>query len=362
MLMLTVALAYLPFLFFGYGSDGDTANVLNTVQSLIVNHTYLMSRVPGHVPQEIGATLLTLIGGSVLSNAGSLLMALLALYSFLRICRYFRIPHAKLLFLLFAFQPILWAHATYTIDYVWALAFLLLGFDLVLEERLFWGSIVWGLAVGTRLPFLLIVCSFMAWFFVQKKLSPKQFLQSAVIIAVTSVILFLPPFLSSGSNFSFLIVFNNSLKFDLVGWVGRFVYKNIYFWGLQTLLAFAIIFPWVIRGIKRKRMEFQGLLLLLLFVGFATELSFLSMPTKRPFLLPMLPFVLIVLGIALSDHRKLLLALFVVQLTYAVIDFNVAQPDIPGHATSAEVGFWIEPGYLMTEMESRVFSDIPRKP
>jgi hypothetical protein len=361
LLLLVIALAYLPFIFFGYGSDPDTGNVLISVRSLLQDHAYAMSRVPGHVPHEVGSALLSLLGGSVLSNAGSVAMALVACYSFIRICRTLEIPHRKLLLLLFAFQPVLWVHATYTIDSAWALGFLLAGFCLFLEGKRAWGSIVWGFAIGTRLPFILIVAAFVLWFFLQKEISLRETFSYGLIILAVSVVLFIPPFLSTGADFSFLIVFTESLKFDLAGWVGRFGYKNIYFWGLQTVVALVLISPWIIRGIKKQRSAFKSTFVLSLLVCLATELLFMYMPTKRPFLLPMLPFVLIVLGIALADHRRLLIALLIVQLSYAVVDFNLAQPDVPGHATSAQIGFWIEPGYLTTDIQSRVYGT-PRKP
>jgi hypothetical protein len=82
---------------------------------------------------------------------------------------------------------------------------------------------------------------------------------------------------------------------------------------------------------------------------------------KRPYLLPFLPFALLFLGIALKNYRELLVVLLLVQLSYNLIDFNLAQPDNPGYATSAQIGFWIEPGYLITEVQSRLLGT-PRKP
>jgi hypothetical protein len=39
---------------------------------------------------------------------------------------------------------------------------------------------------------------------------------------------------------------------------------------------------------------------------------------------------------------------------FNVINVNLAQPNQPGLASSARIGLWIEPGYLLQEMQARL--------
>jgi hypothetical protein len=84
------------------------------------------------------------------------------------------------------------------------------------------------------------------------------------------------------------------------------------------------------------------------------EALFLKVPLENEYLLPMLPFALILIGVLLRDRRKALIGLVCVQLSYAMININLARPDQENHATDATVGLWIEPGYVVHDTRKRL--------
>ncbi|MCX5702955.1 MAG: hypothetical protein NT066_00425, partial [Candidatus Omnitrophica bacterium] len=89
-------LLYLPLVFLGYGSEAgyyDSRSVINTAKTLIQQHIYIPSRYPGSIVHELITTLLFMIGGNLLSNLGTLVMSLLLIYFFIKICEYHDIPH-----------------------------------------------------------------------------------------------------------------------------------------------------------------------------------------------------------------------------------------------------------------------------
>ena len=83
------------------------------------------------------------------------------------------------------------------------------------------------------------------------------------------------------------------------------------------------------------------------------EALFLGLPVQRAYLLPMLPFVLILLGIAMKDRSRALLALTILIASYNFVSINLARPDVPDHATRARFGIFLEPGYLLDDLASR---------
>ena len=85
----------------------------------------------------------------------------------------------------------------------------------------------------------------------------------------------------------------------------------------------------------------------------AYKALFLKYPLEGGYLLPMLPAVLILLGIGLA-HRPAILAAFGAALAlYAVVSINVARPNEPYRATGGRVGLWIEHGPLWRDVRMR---------
>jgi len=84
----------------------------------------------------------------------------------------------------------------------------------------------------------------------------------------------------------------------------------------------------------------------------ASEALFLSFPVEVEYLLPILPFFLLLVGAGLKSRRVLLVFLALV-LSYNLVNFNIAHPDSPGQASSASIGLWVEPGYMAQEMRMR---------
>ncbi len=149
-LLAVAAGLYIPLAFLGFGSDSDAFSVVRTGQHFVETLDYVPSRLPGFFVHEVFVYFLNLVGGSLLSNLGTVAMALITLNSFRRICQYFQVPHATLLTAILMVQPFFWVNATSTIDYLWALGFCLLGFDLLLNRKYLPGIIT--LCACHRLP------------------------------------------------------------------------------------------------------------------------------------------------------------------------------------------------------------------
>ncbi len=349
-------LLYLPLIFTGYGSWPDIYLVLDTGRNFIHRGNWTPSRNPGYFVHEFFTMILNYLGGSILTNLGTSVMALLAVYSFIFICKKFEIPNYKFLALTIAVNPIFWVNATSTIDHVWAIGFILAGFALLLQNKYQLGGLLLGLSVGSRLSSFIAAIGIFVFLWLTAKDKRKQIVWAGFLCGVSSALFYLPSFINAGYTFIFLTPGVGGLEF----WTfylraGRFIYKNIYFWGLP---AFIILVAMSLISIKKRQIFFQerwrAISLLSFFIIIGYEALYFEYPIKPAYLLPLLPFALIVLGIGLKDRPKIIYLFATLVFFYNFINFNVAKPNIPGQATDAKFGFAIEKGYLLQDIEKRL--------
>lgn len=344
---------YFPLVFLGYGSHCDSHLVINTAQTLIEAHKYVPSRTPGYFVHEASTALLFMLGGSLLTNLGTMAMSLLTIYFFIKTCGYHSIPHRHLLAILLIIHPLYWVNSTCTIDYVWALALILIGYTLWNRKNYVGAGVLLGLSIGTRLSSILFVIAFAVSSFLTRETGRKEILLTAIISIGIGALLYIPSFVWAGYSLRFLTYAIGD--WDWIGYLARFVYKNIYFWGLQTALALLFLAPWMIKRIKRDiQSEYKDIVVLSILVIVSFEALYLKVPLKPEYLLPMLPFALMLLGISLKKHGRIILLLILIQFSYNLINFNIAHVDNPNNATTFWIGLWVEWGYLITDVFNRL--------
>ena len=355
------AFLYLPFVFAGPGSDPDSLRELHSGATLLSQHRYVLSRPPGYFPYEALCGVVYALGGAVATNLATIAMSLAALDSFLRICERFAVPHRYLLAATMAIHPIYWASSTSTIDFIWALGCFLVGFRLLLIDRYFGAAAMLGLAVGIRLSSILLAAPLLIWELIERPRDARLWVTAALAAAIGAS-LYIPEFVASGNSLSFLTYYLG--EWSLTDHFGRFIYKNVYFWGLPTTICLVAIAPMLVRRLLGCDRKFSRIIMLSASIVIGFEALFLKIPVQRAYLLPMLPFVLIVLGIALRDRMRMLLAITILILSFNFVNLNLARPDIPDRATRAILGVVIEPGYLLTDVAARLAlarQPIPRR-
>jgi len=172
------------------------------------------------------------------------------------------------------------------------------------------------------------------------------------IAVVIGGLFYLPPFRQAGFSLAFLKpMTGGSELWTLKLRLARFVYKNLYFWGLLGSLALPVLLLLGWRrlldpGRRRVVLACAG-------VVAAYEALFLKYPIEIAYLLPTLPAVLILLGIGLA-HRPVVIGAFgVLLLSYAALNHNIARPDQHDRATGGAVGLWVEPGYVLQDARKR---------
>lgn len=356
-LIALAALLYIPLAFLGYGSDSDSFNVVRTGQYYVETLDYIPSRLPGYFVHEVFVYFLNLAGGSLLSNLGSLAMALLLLVSFNRVCRILQVPHPNLLTLILIVHPFLWVNAASTIDYLWALGFAFLGFERLLKKKYIAASIFLALAIGCRLSTALIIALFLLYIWLQNKDQRPKLLLSGLAVALLSFVLFIPPLDFLEWDFSRWLVLSmgDPLLWTPLLRVGRFLYKNLMFWSVPTALWLLYLFT---RGVVKpgtiQVRRWDLLTWLCLVVIFASEVLFLRVPIEMEYLLPMLPFALILLGRSFSRQPQFLLILLVLVFLSNFLWINLARSTSPNQTSAVVYGLWLEKGYLLQDISTRL--------
>jgi hypothetical protein len=79
----------------------------------------------------------------------------------------------------------------------------------------------------------------------------------------------------------------------------------------------------------------------------------LKLPIQRAYLLPILPFALILFAIAFRD-RRMLIGMAILIFSFDFVNLNLARPNLRDHATHATIGLFIEPGYLLDDAARRL--------
>jgi hypothetical protein len=343
---------YFPLTFLGYGTDCDSESVIKTAQNIDQQDRYIPSRLPGYFVHEFSTAILFKLGGSFLSNVGTMIMSLLTIYFFIQICQYHYIPHKYLLALFLILNPVYWVNSTCTIDYSWALALLLAGYMFLKEKSYITAGILLGLSIGTRLSSIIFVAAlFISYVLTKEPDRKKVFLSLAISIAV-GALLYLPPFIYMGGSFKFLTY--DMGEMDWFGHLARFVYKNIYIIGVQTFIASLLMSPFIIKGFRQNYKDYENILLFSFLIIAGFETMYMKFPLEMSYLLPMLPFLLMLLGISLKNNKGIIIFLLIVQFSYNLVNINIARPDVSNIATSATLGLWIEWGYLITDIINRL--------
>ena len=144
-----VFLSRLPFLLPGYGLDPDAWRVAFTARTIRSTGAYTFSREPGYPVHELACALLVDGGPLWLNGATALASAVAAACLGLSLKR-LNVPGHALAALAFAFTPVVFIESTTSMDYLWAMAFLLASLTCVLGGRAVVAGLLLGLAVGCR--------------------------------------------------------------------------------------------------------------------------------------------------------------------------------------------------------------------
>jgi hypothetical protein len=310
LLLLLTFLSRLPFIFDGYGVEEDSWGLVVNAYEMKQTGHYVASRIPGHPLQEY-VYYFVYDSPAWVYNIFSVLASMAAVLFFYLSLRKIQLQQAFAASVLFSFIPAFYIAGTYTIDFAWAMAFVLASFYFLLDRKFVLSGILLGMATGCRITSeaFLLPWALLLW----SRLNTKAWLKHCLLVAVPAALIgiawYIPAYLVYGKDF-----FGYSDQFPYPPFT-KIAYKaTIGVFGFLGMLAMLIyFFPALNRWRKNQlqavthfsspRLLAACLLVIVIFIA-----SYLRLPQKSGYMLPVVPFVIIFFATTLSRRQFFSLA------------------------------------------------------
>jgi hypothetical protein len=323
-----------PFIVLGFSAfttptDQDVLAVVNSAYLLRYDHTYVVSRFPGYPFYEI-VNALFIGGGWIATNVATMAVSFIDVMIFAKILNIFKIKNKAVLVLTFAFMPIVWINSVITMDYMWALMFILLASYLVFSDKYSMAGVAIGLAIGNRFTSVFMIIPIVLWA-LSKKANGRKILIFILTSAGTAVLLFLPVIYKykagflAGSGFLYTTPIRKTMS--MASGSMALALNNMVM-ELFGIAALAVLIFFVIFTFKSKPYHNHERKSLLRFC-WLTMFIFISLyfifPYKVAYLIPIVPWGLIALNEKLK--RKFTIIICILLLLNSVISIEVVGGD-----------------------------------
>lgn len=318
LLVIAIIVTRLPSLFLAYGSDGDGWRVARSAATLWKEGIYRPSRFPGFPLYEFLNAPLVGLGGSLLANAGTLVVFLVCVYLFKSLLERMRVPSADLLVWIFSFFPLLWKNSAVTMDYVWGLAFVLASCVLAHDGKFIAAAVTIGLAAGTRLTQAIFLLPLLA--LIRDRRMLARLLTMGCVAGATILLCYLPVLLKAGLLREVARYIADIRTPSLLARAEVFLYRATYAIGLPAAIGIPILILLSGRQARQSlRVQDRRVALSLLALLFILILFF-ALPDEREYLIPGIPFLLILLGLALPRPSVVLAGVLFVSYAFVNVD------------------------------------------
>ena len=302
-----VLISRIPFLYAGYGSEEDSWGIVLAAQNVAETGNYEVSRLPGH-PFEEFIYFLNAHGNYFYYNFLSAIFSVAAVLFFALTLKKLRIKNYLIGTFAFAFTPVFYVCSTYTIDYVWSLAFILISFYVLLEKKLIFSGIFLGFAIGCRITAACMLLPFAIILFDKSSEFKKNLLhifKLSLFSLLTTLILFVPIISRYGAGF---FMFYDQFSYPPIS---KVIYKATF--GVFGIIGtLGIFYAKIIILINKFRVRESDLLSFwkkqnFLFSIYATFLiyiiEYLWIPYKSGYIIPIIPFLIIFFGYYLTTKQ-----------------------------------------------------------
>lgn len=291
-----VLLSRIPFLWNGYGTEEDSWGLVINAWDIANSGHYVYSRLPGHPLQEL---LLAAFphAGPFVYNLFSALFSAVAIFFFAKILQWYQVRLYWLGALALAFTPVFYISSTYTIDYCYALAFILAAYYSLLKGRMWVAGVLLGMAVGSRLTSAMMLLPFVMILWGSAK---EHRIKNILILSLTTGLSALLAYAPAFYEYGLAVIGTYKLPYPPLA---KALYKgSIGVWGVLgglALLLAVVASVWnhqknngVMWGDSAKKSHQWSWMVAVLL----PLLIFVNLPEKSAFLIPALPFVILLLA------------------------------------------------------------------
>ncbi len=349
---LIVAVSRLPLLGGGFGSDNDSWR--NAASALHMRETghYIASRLPGF-PVFEGLLVLLVPLGWVATNLLIALTGAVAALCFLMVARRLRIRGAVWITVAFAFSSVLWVHTTQSMDYAVGLAFLLGAYWALLDRRHLAAGLLLALAAGCRITMGALAAPALVMLLIRKE-NMRSIITFCASFAVGTAVVFIPVFITlEPQRFAGEASHHASqAHVTLAALPGTLRSGAVYLFGKIGAFALALCLLWEVLVRVRRRISGThasrvpdgnpeaGKAALFFEIGaiLIVGVLFLMIPYESAYLIPLFPFVLLLVGRLLPRHLLAVIAILIMSEVFVMPLFDQRR---------------VVHGYLFQEIEHR---------
>lgn len=299
----------IPFLAAGYGRDPDALRVVNAARALRATGEYSSSRHPGYPVQEYVVSWL-LPGGVWAVNGMSALMSCACTLFFALCLQELAVPAANALALALAFVPVVYINSTCAMDYVWALAFVLAAAWLSLRERPWLAGLCLGLAIGARITSgaMLVPLALLSLAARPGRAAWVRIAQLTASALAVGAACFSPVYLRYGAK---LWTYSQGVGAGSTEAILRRATWSV--WGVLGCLALAaallyllLTLPAALRRLRARPRRFAGAACVSAIAIYV--LAYGALPHEAGYLIPIVPFTIWLIAMALPQPPSLVLA------------------------------------------------------
>lgn len=302
-------LSRLPLLNLGFGLDSDAWRVANSAFDLYFNHIYHVSRFPGYPLHEL-INSLVINYGWIATNSLTVIVSFISVIAFARLLNLLGEKNKGLLVLGYVFLPILWINSANTMDYMWGLAFILLSWLFIIKKRYIYAGLFISFAIGTRITNAVFIIPFL-YFIWSNDRNLQNIYKFLLTVSLLSIVLYSPLFFKYGISFFKYYPGKLALYIIFARLIGEF--------GVLTLLFGLALLPLCLRKIISGSVNnFENKFLLTSI--FLIFVIFIFVPHEPEYLIPAIPFGLILLNRLVS--KRLIITFLIISLSYSVISVN----------------------------------------
>jgi hypothetical protein len=296
--LVVVIVARTPFLFLGYGADEDPWRVAEAARDVQETGHYHVSRFPGYPLIELLSAPLVALAGPVSTNAATIVVALACVTAWhLLIQRHLQHPGG--LTFLFAAMPLFWLSSAATTEHTWLLLFQILTLVGALQRENFGAADLCARVVlGFRPSDAAGVLPLLTLFFLRREFL-SRWASFTVPVLVTVALAFLPVLPTYG----------------VLGWIAGTVeqgtrtaagqslalpalaYRSVYSIGPLAVLCLAVAAGTEWQRVSAALRRGDELTTVAVLGLFSVIIAFALFPFERAYLLPGLPYLLILLPV-----------------------------------------------------------------
>lgn len=316
-IIVIVLLSRLPFIFNSLGVDLDAWREVYTGKVWHENHIYNVSRFPGYPFSEFLYSLVYDSPYWVINLLSVLFTAGCCLFLF-KILNFLTIKLSFLISIIFSFIPIIYISSTTAMEYNWSLFFLLGSVYYLLKKNIWLSALLLGLMVSARFNNIIFLPAFAFFLYIYSERNIKKVLQFSVLASLSIITFFSPVLLKYGPNFLQSYGDSEVSLGSLLSLATLYVYGTL---GIVAIILGLIIqffkggYP-KIKSISKNHFVLFSILMII-----SNLVFFIKYPLEAGYLIPSIPFVLILLNYILNEKVMkpvlfaLLLSPFLIHVT-----------------------------------------------